>query len=123
MLKPLSAAKWNFGAAAHLLNRAGFGGTPAEIEKLAALSPAQAVSSLVDYERIPDPTPDPQWARPDPERAERLASMRQAPEEQRREMQKQEQQSQRAHMMELRGWWLQRMAKGPRPLQEKMTLF
>jgi len=34
MLKPLSAAKWNFGAAAHLLNRAGFGGTPAEIEKM-----------------------------------------------------------------------------------------
>ncbi len=26
-------------------------------------------------------------------------------------------------MMELRGWWLQRMAKGPRPLQEKLTLF
>jgi uncharacterized protein (DUF1800 family) len=26
-------------------------------------------------------------------------------------------------MMELRGWWLNRMAKGPRPFQEKMTLF
>jgi uncharacterized protein (DUF1800 family) len=123
MLKPLSAGRWNFAAAAHLLNRAGFGGPPAEIEKLAALSPTQAVSSLVDYEKVPDPTPDPQWARPDPERAERLASLRQAPEEQRREMQKQEQQSQRERMLELRGWWLQRMAKGPRPLQEKMTLF
>jgi uncharacterized protein (DUF1800 family) len=26
-------------------------------------------------------------------------------------------------MVELRGWWLARMAKGPRPLQEKLTLF
>ena len=25
--------------------------------------------------------------------------------------------------MELRGWWLNRMAKGPRPFQEKMVLF
>ena len=26
-------------------------------------------------------------------------------------------------MLELRGWWLQRMARGPRPFQEKMVLF
>ena len=26
-------------------------------------------------------------------------------------------------MLELRGWWLQRMANGPRPFQEKMVLF
>ena len=26
-------------------------------------------------------------------------------------------------LMELRGWWLNRMAKGPRPFQEKMVLF
>ena len=26
-------------------------------------------------------------------------------------------------MLELRGWWLQRMAHGPRPFQEKMVLF
>src|SRR5437667_5797981 len=34
-----------------------------------------------------------------------------------------EQRDQRLHLIELRAWWLQRMAKGPRPLQEKMTLF
>ncbi len=38
-------------------------------------------------------------------------------------MQRQEQMSQRERMIELRGWWLQRMASGVRPLQEKMTLF
>ena len=35
MLKPLATSRWDYGSAAHLLNRAGFGGPPAEIEKLA----------------------------------------------------------------------------------------
>jgi uncharacterized protein (DUF1800 family) len=35
----------------------------------------------------------------------------------------QNQQEQRQHLMELRGWWLDRMANGPRPFQEKMVLF
>jgi uncharacterized protein (DUF1800 family) len=38
-------------------------------------------------------------------------------------LQQQFQQMQRQRIMELRGWWLQRMAGGPRPLQEKMVLF
>ena len=123
MLKPLNAAKWNFENAAHLLNRAGFGGPPAEIEKLVALGHSQAVSSLVDYEKISDPAIDPVWARPDPERQQRLIAMRKATEEERKKLQKEEQQLQRERMMELRGWWLQRMTKGPRPLQEKLVLF
>ena len=35
--------------AAHLLNRAGFGGTPVEIQRLADLGPERAVSFLLDY--------------------------------------------------------------------------
>src|SRR5262249_46154047 len=35
------------------------------------------------------------------------------------EQQKQE----RNRIVELRGWWLERMATGPRPLQEKLVLF
>jgi uncharacterized protein (DUF1800 family) len=123
MLKPLNAAKWNFTTAAHLLNRAGFGGSPAEIEKLVEMGLQQAVSWLVDYEKTPDPTTDPAWARPDPARQQRIAAIRSATEEQRKMLQQAEQRIQREHMMELRGWWLQRMAKGPRPLQEKLTLF
>lgn len=123
MLAQLNAARWNFVTAAHFLNRAGFGGTPGEIERLVSLGQQGAISFLVDYEKIPDPTSDPAWAQPDPERAKRLAALRQAGEEQRRELMKEEQQLQRERIMELRGWWLQRMAKGPRPLQEKMTLF
>mgnify|MGYP003870387067 CR=1 FL=1 len=120
---PLSAARWNDQTAAHLLNRAGFGGPPAEIEQLVALGPEGAVNRLVDYEQIPDATKDPEWARPDPERLQRLAALRQKSEEERRLALREEQQLQRQRIMELRGWWLRRMVSGPRPLQEKLTLF
>jgi uncharacterized protein (DUF1800 family) len=123
MLEPLEPARWNYTAAAHLLNRAGFGGPPDQIEKIAALPPEQAVSQLLDYDRIPDNTPNPEWAKPDPERAERLRALRMASPEQRRQVQREQQQKQQQRLTELRGWWLQRMANGPRPLQEKLTLF
>lgn len=124
MLSPLSAANWNFSTAAHLLNRAGFGGPPRDIEHLAALSPAEAVSLLVDYEKTADPGHrDPEWAKPDPNRAQKLQALRQATPDQRREMQKQQRQELNQHMMELRQWWLKRMSTTTRPFQEKMTLF
>src|SRR5436190_9007592 len=56
-LSPITAADWNAGRAAHLLERAGFGGTPDEIARLAAMTPQQAVDSLVDYARVDDPAP------------------------------------------------------------------
>jgi len=137
MLQPLPPEKWNFTTAAHLLNRAGFGGTPEEIERLVAMGPEKAVSHFVDYGQVADPTPDPEWAKPDPGRVEKFMAlrrmnqeMRQANdekrkelEEKRREMQREERQTQQQHLLELRGWWLERMVKGPRPLQEKLTLF
>lgn len=50
-LTAIGAVDWNYSRAAHLLERAGFGGTPEEIEKLAAMSPQDAVGWLVNYER------------------------------------------------------------------------
>src|SRR5580692_7920850 len=124
MLKPLSPGLWNYDMAAHLLNRAGFGGPPAEIQHLADLSQAQAISSLLDYENIPDATPAPVWAHPDPDRLKELRQINQTgtPEEKRQANQN-ENRMQYERMVELRGWWLNRMATGPRPFQEKMTLF
>jgi hypothetical protein len=58
-LSPIAAADWNYERAAHLLAHAGFGGTPAEIEKLASAGLERAVRSLVDYERIPNPRMQP----------------------------------------------------------------
>ena len=49
-LAPLGPADWNRDFAAHLLERAGFGGTPDEIETLAEMTPAEAVARLVRFE-------------------------------------------------------------------------
>lgn len=49
-LSPISTREWNYEAAAHLLERAGFGGTPQQIATLAAMSPATAVASLVYFD-------------------------------------------------------------------------
>src|ERR1043166_2666020 len=51
-LSPITAADWNADRAAHLLERAGFGGTPEDIQRLAAMTPQQAVDSLVEYSRV-----------------------------------------------------------------------
>jgi uncharacterized protein (DUF1800 family) len=123
MLRRLAGRTWNFETAAHLLNRAGFGGSPVEIEHLAGMSQEQAVSHFVDYESVPDPAENPDWAKPDPDRVEKLRAARNAPEAERRKMQQGYQETERQHAVELRRWWLERMATGPRPLQEKMVLF
>ncbi|HVV00653.1 MAG TPA: DUF1800 domain-containing protein [Verrucomicrobiae bacterium] len=123
MLKALSASRWDFRTAAHLLNRAGFGGTPAEIEELARLGHERAVERLVDFEKIHDSTPDPDWAHPEPDLAQKYLQARRAGEEARRQFARERQRLERERMIELRGWWLKRMAEGPRPFQEKMTLF
>jgi len=49
-LTPISAADWNYDFAEHLLDRAGFGGTPEEIQALAKMTPAQAIARLVRFE-------------------------------------------------------------------------
>ena len=46
-LAPLSAAEWDARLATHLLDRAGFGGSPDQIAELAAMSPQQAVTRLI----------------------------------------------------------------------------
>ena len=51
-LQPITAAEWNYDRASHLLERAGFGGTPDDIQRLAEKTPEQAVRSLVYYDRI-----------------------------------------------------------------------
>jgi uncharacterized protein (DUF1800 family) len=53
-LSPIAASDWNNDRAAHLLERAGFGAAPDEIERFAAMTPQRAVDTLVDYEAIDD---------------------------------------------------------------------
>ena len=58
-LTPISSADWNYDRAAHVLAHAGFGGSPAEIQKLADLGHGRAIRSLVHYETIPNPKMQP----------------------------------------------------------------
>ena len=53
-LTPLPAEGWHEGHAAHLLERAGFGGTPEEVGRLAALGLEGAVRRLVYFDGVPD---------------------------------------------------------------------
>lgn len=125
MLKPLSPERWTVATAAHLLNRAGFGGTPAQIEELHRLGPDDAVARFVDARGAPEALPlqPPAWAHPDPDRAARLKQARAANEEERRRMREERQREQRRHVEELRLGWLHRMITSPRALEEKLTLF
>lgn len=53
-LTPISESDWSYERAAHLLERAGFGGRPEAVEKLAGASPEEAVDYLLHYETIPN---------------------------------------------------------------------
>ena len=125
MLKPLSSERWTLAAAAHLLNRAGFGGPPEQIEALHRLGPDAAVAQLVDGQAVPEAMPlsPPAWAHPDPDRPDRLKRARSANDEERRRMREENQREQRRRVEELRLWWIRRMIVTPRPLEEKLVLF
>ena len=58
-LTPISAADWNYDRAAHLLSHAGFGGSPATIQKLADAGLDHAIRTLVHYESVPNPRMQP----------------------------------------------------------------
>jgi uncharacterized protein (DUF1800 family) len=125
MFATLPAAQWNEATAAHLLNRAGFGGSPTDIANLHQMGLDRAVSWLVDYEKTPDDTPPPDWTQNIPEDyyTSRQAVLKAADPDTRRELDRQNRALENKQIADLRYWWMRRMALGPRPFQEKMTLF
>jgi len=132
-LRALRAADFDYWKAQHLLNRAGFGGTPAQARALAEMGLDQAVEYIVNDESIeaepvsPDEF-DGTIMRPltDAERRAidraRRSGDEAAVEQYRRERQRR-QQADRRQIAEIQRWWLGRMIQSPRPLEEKMTLF
>ncbi|USN98476.1 MAG: DUF1800 domain-containing protein [Phycisphaeraceae bacterium] len=119
--------------ARHLLWRAGFGGTPRQIETLASWGPEKAVDHLIEVERVPYDKPDPNEFDPDimrpptaAEQAEAQMARRQRDEDslaRLRLLRQQRQRQDRRQMADIQRWWLERMIETPRPLEEKMTLF
>ena len=116
--------------AAHLLNRAAFGGTPDEIEKVQKLGPIDAVEWLLDF-------PDKSAEEQSPADVPNLNAIDGLPanfrefrrqltgksREERQALQKKFQMANRDAMMTTWEWWMKRMAGGPHPLQEKLALF
>lgn len=124
MLKPLASNRWTTETAAHLLNRAGFGGPPAEIQQLADQGLTGAVAHFVDYEDIPDQQPAPEWAHNNADELRELQRrIKNVPPEEKNQLRKQQFQDLQKKLVDLRGWWFERMRHTPRPLQEKMVLF
>ena len=56
-LTPIRTSDWNYAFAAHLIERAGFGGTPEEIQALAASTPTEAVRKLVYFQSVDNNLP------------------------------------------------------------------
>lgn len=134
---PQADTPWTRSEAAHLLNRAGFGGSPEEVRSLHALGREKAVASLLSASEPADAFPMPDWTSDESvlatmrKRRELQANTRQSMrgksaeqiEKVRREMQREFQQQLRRQGLEAQGWWFRRMLGSRAPLREKMTLF
>jgi len=121
MLTPLPSSKWDYDAAGHLLVRAGFGGSQAEIQDLADRGIQPSIEKLLNS--VPtEPTP-PTWAYPNSlkDLVDQIRSST-TPEEKVKARQAFNQ-ANRAQMEELVQWWTQQMTDTNAPLLEKMTLF
>jgi len=145
-LSPITASDWSYDRAAHLIERAGFGATPEEVKRLAAMTPRRVVDELVDYESITsdlkpfdesviwDPGMDPfppsraEAVRIARERGEGLGE-KMLPEGAQRRLQPVVDKffySLAANNIETQRlglWWANRMLTTRRPLEEKLTLF
>lgn len=109
--------------AAHLLNRAGFGGTPSEIDALLAQGVRKAVRSFLQADEDGDLFPVPSLVEP-PARFEFKKREKAAlTDEDRRLLRKELNDADRLSMLELRIWWLNRMRYTSAQLREKATLF
>jgi hypothetical protein len=145
-LTPIAASDWNQDFAAHLIERAGFGGTPDEIQALAKMTPAQAVARLVrfegadsshlapfDHSGVHDPGLEPfPPSRPavtdEAKKTGKALGIKVKPAGNRRLQPVVNEFFYwlRASVLEshrVAYWWANRMLTSPRPLEEKMALF
>jgi len=135
-IQPLAKKDFDYAAAQHLLGRAGFGGTPAQVRALVEMGLDDAVDYLIDFKgdeaagaidaRANDFRAD--VMRPEtPEERETLRRARAAGDEEtilrlQRERQMRERDD-RDQLAAMQRWWLARMISTGRPLEEKLTLF
>lgn len=144
-LRPIADADWNAAAAAHLLQRAGFGGRPDEIAETTRLGPREAVRRLVHWQSVPEDfvsfdasdlhepglenfPPSRPAATEAAKRDGQSMGVAAKPAGNRRLQPVTDTffywlRASRLETHRLAYWWAGRMLASPRPLQEKMTLF
>jgi len=145
-LSPIGPQDWSYDRAEHLLERAGFGGTPEQVQSLAAMTPQQAVRLLVRYQAADDsalkpfdpsdifdpgidPFPPSRPATTDEAKKQGEALGVKVKPGGNRRMQPVVNKffywlrASRLETDRVAYWWADRMLTSPRPLQEKMALF
>ncbi len=127
--EPTAADPFDSVKAAHLLNRAGFGGTVDEIQRAVQDGPRATVDRLLAFPDLPaeeqgKDVPDLSSLVDYPAdfRAMRQVLASKTPDEQRQYRQKL-MAANRDAVQIISQWWLARMGRGPYPLQEKLALF
>jgi hypothetical protein len=143
---PISQEDWTISKASHLIGRAGFGGTPEEIEYIFKLGLIKAVEYIVNYEKISTihlldfeesdihdpglinfPPSRPATTKIAKETGEALGIK--VKESGNRKMQPIVNKfffwlrASKLETQRVAYWWADRMVNSPRPLEEKMTLF
>ena len=145
-INPISIQDWDISKATHLMERAGFGGTPEQIEFIFKLGPIKAIEHLIYYENIsvshmPEfnesnihdaglinfPPSRPATTKLAKETGEALGIK--VKESGNRKLQPIVNKfffwlrASRLETKRVAYWWADRMINSPRPLEEKMTLF
>ncbi|MEP4077426.1 DUF1800 domain-containing protein [Haloferula sp.] len=129
--------EWTVDEAAHLMRRAGFGGSPDEIRRVHAMGRAAAVESYLKPSEAIDAFPMPSWADPEATiagtknsfsklREAKMAANRDSSKEAQNRLKMQQQEVQRESRrqgFEAQGWWFDRLMKSEAPLREKMVIF
>jgi uncharacterized protein (DUF1800 family) len=124
----LPRKQWDRQKAAHLAVRAGFGPSPAELDRLEDMTSAQAVDALLTPPPDAPPARLPEWfvQKGADNRFPKGLSRREfqnLPDEQKQSLRREYNRLNRNRLQEGRNWWLERMVTTPFPLQEKITLF
>lgn len=134
--------EWDYAKARHLMVRAGFGGTPQEIEKLQKLGLQKAVDYLVDFKKLPE-AGNAIDVKNDKDRAIEILTklskesgndsyleviknpreLRKLGEIERKKFSRQMRRMDSRQMAQIQEYWLSRLVKSPRPLEEKLVLF
>lgn len=130
-------ANWSIQEARHLLNRAGFGGSPDEVKNFHRLGREAAVQFLLEPTEKIEAFPIPAWADMEAVRKslaefaenrlllqeKRRTLSPEAFEKEQREANRKQRMESRKQGVESQSWWIERMMTSRAPLREKMTLF